>query len=62
MEVAIIAVVNKLITMDITHTIPGALIGIGVIRFGLSESLFNPQENSLIIRKIFSWLLEKKRL
>ena len=35
-EVAIIALGNKLITMDITHTAPGILIGIGVLLFGLS--------------------------
>ncbi len=36
LEVAIIALGNKLITMDITHTDTGILIGIGVILFGLS--------------------------
>jgi uncharacterized membrane protein (DUF373 family) len=35
-EVAIIALGNKLITMDITHVVPGILVGIGVILIGLS--------------------------
>jgi uncharacterized membrane protein (DUF373 family) len=35
-EVAIIALGNKLITMDITHIDPNLLIGIGVIIIGLS--------------------------
>lgn len=39
-EVAIIALGNKLITMDITHSKPGILIGIGVILFGLSALYF----------------------
>ena len=36
LEVAIIALGNKLITMDITHIVPGTLVGMGVIFFGLS--------------------------
>ncbi len=35
-EVAIIALGNKLITIDITHLEPGILVGIGVILLGLS--------------------------
>lgn len=35
-EVAIIALGNKLITLDITHVTPGVLIGIGTILIGLS--------------------------
>jgi uncharacterized membrane protein (DUF373 family) len=40
LEVAIIALGNKLITMDITHVAPGILVGIGVILLGLSALYF----------------------
>ncbi|HUL12019.1 MAG TPA: phosphate-starvation-inducible PsiE family protein [Methylococcaceae bacterium] len=39
-EVAIIALGNKLITLDIKHTEPGLLIGIGAILLGLSATYF----------------------
>jgi uncharacterized membrane protein (DUF373 family) len=40
LEVAIIALGNKLITMDVTHVAPGILVGIGVILIGLSALYF----------------------
>jgi uncharacterized membrane protein (DUF373 family) len=35
-EVAIIALGNKLITLDMTHVAPGVLTGIGIVLIGLS--------------------------
>jgi len=46
-EVAIIALGNKLITLDLKHTEPGLLIGIGAILLGLSATYF-------VLKKAFS--------
>jgi uncharacterized membrane protein (DUF373 family) len=46
-EVAIIALGNKLITLDLKHTEPGLLVGIGAILLGLSATY-------LVLKKAFS--------
>jgi len=46
-EVAIIALGNKLITLDLKHAEPGLLIGIGAILLGLSATY-------LVLKKAFS--------